>query len=149
MKTPWNLVRYLPLAQRFLARGRLPALLLAASRKRNAQGGRLGGAKGDLRLLQALCLAWWRGEYRSLSSKFLLTTVAALLYFVSPLDAIPDWLLGVGFLDDIAVLTWLMKAWRSELDAFRAWHADQPAQQQAALEHLPSLEVLEHERNNT
>lgn len=147
MKTPWNLVRYLPLARRFLARGRLPGLLLAVARKRNAQGRRLGDTRHDLKLLQALCLAWWRGEYRAIGSKCLLSTVAALLYFVSPLDAIPDWILGVGYLDDIAVLAWLMKTWRGELDAFRAWRAGQSVQQQAALEQLPALEVLESERN--
>ncbi len=47
--------------------------------------------------------------------------VAGLLYFVSPLDAIPDWLLGVGFLDDIAVLGWVLKAVGDELNRFKDW----------------------------
>lgn len=33
------------------------------------------------------------------------TLLAALAYFVMPLDTIPDFLLGIGFTDDIAVLT--------------------------------------------
>ena len=133
MKAPWNFTRFLPLAERLLSRGRLPALLFAVARK----GPRLGQLKDDLRLLQALCLAWWRGEYRAISPKALVTIVAGLLYFVSPLDAIPDWLLGVGFLDDIAVLGWVLKTVSDELDAFRAWRQRQSPEKLRVVERLP------------
>jgi len=138
VKTPWNFARYLPIAQRFIARGRLPALLLAVTRKSASQGGRLGALKSELKVLLALCTAWWRGEYRGISSQALLSVVAALLYFVSPIDAIPDVLLGVGFIDDIAVLGWLMRTWSGELDEFRAWLAARSPAEQEALLQLPS-----------
>ena len=138
MKAPWNFTRYLPIAQRFIARGRLPALLLAVTRKSASQGGRLGVVKGELRVLLALCMAWWRGEYRGISSQALLCVVAALLYFVSPIDAIPDALLGLGFIDDIAVLGWLLRTWNVELDEFRAWLAARSPAQQEELLKLPS-----------
>ena len=32
------------------------------------------------------------------------TLIGALLYFVTPFDAIPDFLLGIGFSDDVTVL---------------------------------------------
>lgn len=126
MKMPLKLIRFLPLAKRYLAAGRLPMLLLAASRKSVRNGARLGGVTDDLKLLLALGNAWWKGEYRAISSQALLAVVAALLYFVSPFDAIPDWLLGVGYLDDIAVLSWLMSTWKGELQAFRQWRDSQP-----------------------
>jgi uncharacterized membrane protein YkvA (DUF1232 family) len=34
---------------------------------------------------------------------------AALIYFISPLDAIPDIIPGLGYLDDIAILAWVIK----------------------------------------
>jgi len=58
MSAPWNFARFLPLAERLLSRGRLPALLFAVARK----GPRLGQLRDDVKLLQSLCLAWWRGE---------------------------------------------------------------------------------------
>ena len=134
MKAPWNFARFLPLAERLLSRGRLPALLFAVARK----GPRLGKLREDVRLMQALCLAWWRGEYRSISPRALVTVVAGLLYFVSPLDAIPDWLLGVGFLDDIAVLAWVMKAVSDELAAFNAWRNRQAPEKLRVVERLPA-----------
>ncbi|MEZ0197464.1 YkvA family protein [Pseudomonas qingdaonensis] len=133
MKAPWNFARFLPLAERLLSRGRLPALIFAVARK----GPSLGKLKGDVRLLQALCVAWWRGEYRAISSRALLTIVAGLLYFVSPLDAIPDWLPGIGLLDDLAVLAWVLKTFDSELAAFRAWRNRQSPEKLRVVERLP------------
>lgn len=133
MKAPWNFTRFLPLAERLLSRGRLPALIFAVARK----GPKLGKVKDDVRLLQALCVAWWRGEYRAISPRALVSIVAGLLYFVSPLDAIPDWLLGVGFLDDIAVLAWVMKTVDDELAAFRAWRERQSPEKLRVVERLP------------
>ena len=144
MSAPWNFARFLPLAERLLSRGRLPALLFAVARK----GPRLGQLREDVKLLQSLCLAWWRGEYRAISPKALLTIVAGLLYFVSPIDAIPDWLLGVGFLDDIAVLGWVLKTVADELARFKAWRESQAPERLRVVERLPaSQETLQLERN--
>ncbi|MNP05985.1 hypothetical protein D3C76_979510 [compost metagenome] len=133
MKAPWTFARFLPLAERLLSRGRLPALIFAVARK----GPRLSKLREDVGLMQALCLAWWRGEYRAISPKALVTVVAGLLYFVSPVDAIPDWLLGVGMLDDIAVLAWVLKAVSDELAAFSAWRHRQAPEKLRVVERLP------------
>ncbi|MFK0095086.1 YkvA family protein [Pseudomonas sp. NPDC090592] len=144
MSAPWNFARFLPLAERLLSRGRLPALLFAVARK----GPRIGQLREDVKLLQSLCLAWWRGEYRAISPKALVTIVAGLLYFVSPIDAIPDWLLGVGFLDDIAVLGWVLKTVADELARFKAWRDSQAPERLRVVERLPaSQQALQLERN--
>lgn len=49
--------------------------------------------------------------------------LAALAYFVLPLDAVPDFLAGIGFTDDLAVLTAAIAAIRSNIT---------PAHRQAA-----------------
>ncbi|OUM37419.1 hypothetical protein B8W72_04480 [Pseudomonas putida] len=144
MSAPWNFARFLPLAERLLSRGRLPALLFAVARKRP----RIGQLREDVKLLQSLCLAWWRGEYRAISPKALVTIVAGLLYFVSPIDAIPDWLLGVGFLDDIAVLGWVLKTVADELARFKAWRDSQSPERLRVVERLPATpQALGLERN--
>jgi uncharacterized membrane protein YkvA (DUF1232 family) len=142
MKMPGNLARYLPIAERILVRGRLPALLLAVARKSARKGQRKGGLSTDLRLLQALALAYWRGEYRAVSRQALLASVAALVYFLSPLDLVPDFLIGVGLLDDFAVLAWVTRSWSKELEAFRRWRDAQPPARRAELERLPSPEEI-------
>lgn len=150
MKTPWNVLRFLPMAQRLLSRGRLPALIFAVARKGATQGNRLGKLKDDLRLLQALCLAYWRGEYRAISPKAMVSVVAGLMYFLSPLDLIPDWIPVIGMLDDIVVLAWVMKSLETELNAFREWRAKQVPEKLAAVERLPdtpALLELEHRKS--
>jgi len=124
-------------------------LIFAVARKGAGQGDRLGKLKDDLRLLQALCLAYWRGEYRAVSTKTMLSVVAGLMYFLSPFDAVPDWIPGIGMLDDIAVLAWVMKSLESELNAFRAWRARQAPEKLAVVERLPAtpeLLALEHQK---
>lgn len=140
MKAPKNFARYLFLARRFLKAGRLPALLLSVARKRDKLGNSFAELANHLKLLQALCLAWWRGEYRAIDSRALLTVVAALLYFVTPLDAIPDWLFGVGLVDDLAVLAWVMRTWQAELAAFEQWRAAQAPEILQIVERLPEAD---------
>lgn len=140
MKMPWRMVRYLSLAKRVIRQGRLPAVLMAVARKRSAKGGLLKGLAEDLELFQALCIAWWKGEYRHLGKPALVAVVAALLYFLAPLDVIPDWIPGLGFLDDLAVLGWVMRTWADELEAFRQWRDRQPAARRKELLQLPSIE---------
>lgn len=137
MKTPWSFARFLPMAGRLISRGRLPTLLFAVAAKGANQGSRLGKLKDDLKLLQALCLAYWRGDYRAISKKSLITVVAGLMYFLSPIDAIPDFIPVFGMLDDIAVLAWVMKTLDDELSAFRAWRDQLSAQKRATVERLP------------
>lgn len=43
------------------------------------------------------------------------TLLAALAYFVLPLDWVPDFLIGFGFTDDLAVLTAALTAIRSHI----------------------------------
>lgn len=140
MNAPWNFARYLPIAQRFLKRGRLPALLLAVTRKSGGGRRSLSSLRSDLGLLQELCVAWWRGSYRAINPQALVAIVAGLIYFVSPLDAIPDFIPGLGLVDDLAVLAWVMKTWGSELDAFRAWRDAQDRETREAIAKLPVAE---------
>lgn len=136
MNSSWGGARYLTMARRLLESGRLPGLLRAVAEKgeRNARFARV---RDDLNLLLGLCAAWWRGEYRAVGRQALLSVVAALLYFLAPLDMVPDWLPGAGLLDDLAVLAWVMRTWAAELDAYRAWREARPAEQLKQAEALP------------
>ncbi len=107
------------------------------------------GLREDLGLLQQLCVAWWRGEYRQVTRPALVAAVAGLLYFLSPLDAIPDWIPGLGFVDDLAVLGWIIRKWSGELQAFRTWRDSQSADVRASVDRLPSLdEPMESDVSN-
>ena len=62
-----------------------------------------------------------RGEYRDLAAPKLLIIIAAIIYFVSPFDVIPDWIPVLGHIDDAFVVALALKSVRSDLDTFMAW----------------------------
>lgn len=77
------------------------------------------GLWGDVKTLRTMLKAWQSGTYK-FSKRTVIYVVAGLLYFVSPVDIIPDFLLGVGFIDDAAVLALVIKRIKSELDRFKS-----------------------------
>ena len=79
----------------------------------------------QLTLSLALVRAWLSGDYRQVSNKTVVILVAALLYFVMPLDAIPDFLFGWGLLDDAAVLTYVFSQLHDEIQTFKQWQERQ------------------------
>lgn len=62
-------------------------------------------------------------DYTDASKTSLIMIVAALLYLVNPKDIIPDKYLGVGLIDDAAVIAACIALTRKDLDAYDAWKA--------------------------
>jgi uncharacterized membrane protein YkvA (DUF1232 family) len=69
-------------------------------------------------LFSELIKAYVQGSYTKLPLIRLIKITAALLYFVMPFDFIPDFLPLVGFADDLAIVVWVGKAIKEELDEF-------------------------------
>jgi uncharacterized membrane protein YkvA (DUF1232 family) len=83
--------------------------------------GRGGKLWEDIQLLDRLLQAWKSGSYKGVSVQTLVSIVAAILYFITPLDVIPDFIPGVGYIDDAAVIAWLISNISDDLDEFRSW----------------------------
>ncbi|MFJ5713542.1 YkvA family protein [Neobacillus sp. NPDC093127] len=96
-------------------------LLNKARKKAQRKKGNLGDAWNKLQLFIDLVKAYSKGEYRNVSTKTIITVIGALLYFVSPLDLIPDFIIGMGFIDDAAVIAYALKKISTEIDAFSDW----------------------------
>jgi uncharacterized membrane protein YkvA (DUF1232 family) len=82
--------------------------------------------KGTLVYLHAmlrLIRAYYRGEYRAVPVTTLLIIVAALVYLLNPLDLIPDWIPGLGLIDDAFIFTLAVRRTREALDQFLAWES--------------------------
>lgn len=85
--------------------------------------GGLKKVKSDLQLLGAYLHDVVKGNYKGYSKGALTLVVAAILYVVSPLDILPD-ILPLGFLDDIAIITWAMGQLNAELEKYKASKED-------------------------
>ena len=82
-----------------------------------------GGDYGHLRALFRMLRAWTKGAYRPATST-IVSAVAVVLYLLSPIDLIPDFLLGIGWLDDASFFVWVLGKIRGELDRFVLWERD-------------------------
>jgi uncharacterized membrane protein YkvA (DUF1232 family) len=67
------------------------------------------------------------GEYTELPTSTVVGAVAVLLYFISPIDLIPDFIPVLGLLDDMALVAWFSTSIKHELDKFHAWEAAKAA----------------------
>jgi uncharacterized membrane protein YkvA (DUF1232 family) len=104
-------------------RARATALLADAMRKAEHQEGRLRRIWGELHALFRLVRAWLKGTYREVPWKTIVLVLAALVYFLNPLDMIPDAMLGIGYLDDATVIAWVLRSVKRDLERFAAWEA--------------------------
>ena len=72
-----------------------------------------------LRLIRAFC----SGKYKRVPWENLISVIVAIAYFVSPLDLIPDFLPGVGYLDDAMIVRFVYRSVKAELDRFMEWES--------------------------
>ena len=84
-------------------------------------GASYSAAKDQINIVVRMVRAYAKGEYRAISGKTLLRMVAVLVYFVSPLDFIPDVLPVLGMTDDIALILWLVSSISDDINRFTEW----------------------------
>lgn len=74
----------------------------------------------EIRLLLELIKDWIKGDYKQVSRTSLIMIIISFIYLLNPLDLIPDFIVG-GFLDDIAVITYVVKKIQEELKVYKEW----------------------------
>jgi len=109
----------------------LKALTVRAARKLARSPEKFAAARGQLNALLALLKAYVSGEYRDVSTRSLIAIVAGVLYFVVPLDLIPDFILALGLLDDAAVIGYVFSVVRGEVRDNEEWRGLQEGQANA------------------
>ncbi len=83
--------------------------------------GPLGRFIADLKLLFSLIQDYFKGEYRKVPFWTIAAIVAALLYVLNPIDIIPDFIPGVGYIDDALVVAACLAMIEHDLHAYRDW----------------------------
>ena len=75
----------------------------------------------DLRLLIPLIKDYWKGTYRDVSVKSIVIFVVALAYIISPIDLIPDYIPGLGQIDDAVILGLSLYFLEKDLRKYKEW----------------------------
>lgn len=87
----------------------------------------LAAVRDHLSLLADMASDITKGRYTDYSKGNFLLAVAALIYVVSPLDLVPDFLIVLGLLDDVAIVGWAMSRLKTEVDKYQAFVAEKTA----------------------
>lgn len=98
---------------------------LKKAKEKEKSKGPLADLWSSLTALFRLLQAYIRHEYTDIPWGSIVMVVVAIIYFVSPIDLIPDWLPIAGYVDDAAVIAFVIRQIRVDLDNFLKWEAEQ------------------------
>lgn len=104
--------------------GRLSRLIVDARKKLMQLDGRRYNLRNfimHISVFSRMIKDYSAGKYPHLPWKTLVSIVGSLLYFVNPLDLIPDFIPFIGYLDDVTLLAWVYTSLESDADKYIDW----------------------------
>ena len=75
----------------------------------------------DVPVMVNMVKDYMRKKYRRVPLKTITMITAALIYLVNPNDAVPDYLPGVGYLDDAAVMNFVLVSVKEDVEKYKEW----------------------------
>jgi len=84
-----------------------------------------GNALANVPTMILLVRSYIKKEYTEIPIGSIIAITSALIYFLSPIDLIPDAIPVVGYADDIAVIIACLKLVESDLQEYREWREAQ------------------------
>tara|TARA_B100000287_G_scaffold133830_1_gene125798 strand:- start:926 stop:1318 length:393 start_codon:yes stop_codon:yes gene_type:complete len=75
----------------------------------------------SLRLFIRIINAYTSKEYTYVPWKTICLIVAGLIYFIYPVDLIPDFIPVSGLIDDVALIAWIYESIQEDIEKFLEW----------------------------
>ena len=95
--------------------------VIKEARKLSKKGGPFNTFFNRVKILISLLKDYRNKEYREVPWRVIAAVVFAILYFINPFDLIPDFIPGVGYIDDIAVIAFIFASIEGELKKYAKW----------------------------
>lgn len=92
-------------------------------------------------LMMSLVRSYVKKEYTEPPITSMISIVVALIYFLSPVDLIPDIVPGAGYVDDAVVISGCLALIRTDLEDYRIWRKNQGLE----LDDIPDYEEIAKE----
>ena len=83
-----------------------------------------GNALAYIPLMMSLVRSYVKKEYTDPPIASIMAIMVALIYVVSPVDIIPDFIPGVGYIDDGIVVAGCLALVRTDLEDYRIWRKE-------------------------
>jgi uncharacterized membrane protein YkvA (DUF1232 family) len=81
----------------------------------------VGTKLSDIPIMASLVRSYVKKEYTDVPIGTIIALVSALIYFVSPIDVIPDSIPVLGYFDDAAVVALCWKFVQSDVEEYLKW----------------------------
>ncbi len=75
----------------------------------------------DFKLLVSLIKDYWKGDYRDVSLGSIVVFVLAIVYVLSPIDILPDFIPLLGQIDDAFILLLCLYYLEKDLHKYQNW----------------------------
>lgn len=83
-----------------------------------------GNRLADIPVMASLIRSYTKKEYTDIPIGTIMAIVSALIYFVSPIDLLPDSIPVLGYIDDAAVIALCWKLVESDVKEYVKWRED-------------------------
>lgn len=83
--------------------------------------GDLEGVWDKMLLLFGVAKDYTNGDYTEIPKRSIIAILGGLIYFLSPIDVVPDFVPVLGFIDDIFVLNLVYKQVVKDLERYKIW----------------------------
>lgn len=100
---------------------KLSHLVDTASSRIDSGTSQLNSVKNDLKTLLSMLKATASRQYSGVSKTTLILSAGAVVYFINPMDAIPDILPATGLLDDATVIGIVITSVKKDIEKFKEW----------------------------
>jgi uncharacterized membrane protein YkvA (DUF1232 family) len=81
----------------------------------------VGKQLSNIPMLVSLVRSYIRKDYRDVPLGSIIAIVSALIYFLSPIDLLPDSIPALGYVDDAAVFAFVWKMVADDIEEYRKW----------------------------
>ncbi|OJV61645.1 MAG: hypothetical protein BGO41_09380 [Clostridiales bacterium 38-18] len=79
----------------------------------------------DIKLMIDIIKDYINGSYKQVPQHSIIAIFGGLIYFLSPIDVIPDFIPGVGYIDDAFVIALVLKQVHEDLQNYKIWKQNQ------------------------
>jgi len=83
--------------------------------------GELEGVWAKMLLLFGIAKDYVNGDYTEIPKRSIVAIFGGLIYFLSPVDVVPDFVPLLGFIDDIFILNLVYKQVVKDLEKYKLW----------------------------
>jgi uncharacterized membrane protein YkvA (DUF1232 family) len=88
------------------------------------ENGEISSLTEKVKLFILMIKSYVKGEYREIPFKSILLIFTGLIYFINPFDLIGDFIPGIGYIDDIGLILWILKSVEEDVVRFKEHYID-------------------------